>query len=233
MNRTLLVVLSTPFWGDLQAQNDLVGLMREPGPEGTEAHTNFDPVLLDSGLPVLELVSFEAESKDPATVEVRFATVSERPTEAFRLERSADLIHWDVVARVDGHGTSDAYTPYTLLDEAPIAGVSYYRLLSKEQQGWSELSDLFSIRHEVPADLSIQGDPRPGRFSVLAQGTLSEVVILNNRGQFMPMDLQLDGDRVIVNAELLENGTYYVQAMVDGTPVMRPIVIHNGNIVGG
>jgi hypothetical protein len=233
MNRTLLVVLSAPFWGNLQAQTDLVGLMRDTGPEGTEAHTNSGPVLLDSGLPVLELVSFEAESRDASTVQLRFATISERSTEKFRVERSGDLITWEVVTRVDGRGTSDAYTAYTVLDEAPIAGVSYYRLLAREEQGWNEISDLFSIRHEVSDPLSIKGEFRPGRFSVTAQGTLSEVVILNNRGQFIPMDLQLDGDRVIVNTELLENGTYFVQAMVDGTPVMRPIVIQNGNIVGG
>lgn len=233
MNRTLLVVLSAPFWGNLQAQTDLVGLMRDTGPEGTEAHTNLGPVLLDSGLPVLELVSFEAESRDASTVQLRFATISERSTEKFRVERSGDLMNWEVVTRVDGRGTSDAYTAYTVLDEAPIGGVSYYRLLAREDQGWNEISDLFSIRHEGSDPLSIKGEFRPGRFSVTAQGTLSEVVILNNRGQFIPMDLQLDGDRVIVNTELLENGTYFVQAMVDGTPVMRTIVIRNGNIVGG
>jgi hypothetical protein len=67
----------------------------------------------------------------------------------------------------------------------------------------------------------------------MAQGTLSDMAIMNNRGQFMTLELNMDGDRVSVNAELLENGTYYFQAMVDGIPVMRPIVIRGGNIVGG
>jgi hypothetical protein len=36
-----------------------------------------------------------------------------------------------------------------------------------------------------------------------------------------------------VNTELLENGTYYVQATVNGIQLMRPIVVHAGSIVGG
>jgi hypothetical protein len=103
----------------------------------------------------------------------------------------------------------------------------------REGAEWNELSDLFSIRHEASEGLSIRPEQRPGRFSVLAQGTLAQVTILNNRGQFVPMDLQQDGDRVIVNTELLENGTYYVQATVNGIQLMRPIVVHAGSIVGG
>jgi hypothetical protein len=57
--------------------------------------------------------------------------------------------------------------------------------------------------------------------------------LLNNRGQFIPMDLFLDGERVRVNAELLEPGTYYVQAVVNGKRTMRPVIIGNGGVIGG
>lgn len=233
MNRTLLVLLAAPLMGHVHAQADLVGLSRATSTQRSAERIKDEPVLLDSGLPVLELVSFEAASKDHSTVEIQFATVSERAEEFFHVERSGDLIHWDVVAQVEGSGHTDSYTPYSVTDEAPINGVSYYRLLAKSNSAWEEISDQFSIRHEGLQDLSIHSDPRPGRFSVLANGTLSEVTITNNRGQFMTMELNMAGDRVNVNAELLENGTYYFQAMVDGVPVMRPIVINNGNVMGG
>jgi len=209
MNRTLLIVLSTIFAGATQGQ----------------ASTNNEPSM--------ELVSFEAVTTNATSVEISFATMAERPGEQFRVERSGDLLQWEPVASLDGTGAGTGYTPYTVVDGTPIHGVSYYRLMALQGAEWTELSDLFSIRHDAPDQLSIRPEQRPGRFSVLAQGTLAEVVILNNRGQFMPMDLQLDGDRVIVNTELLENGTYYVQATVNGTPLMRPIVIHAGSIVGG
>ena len=233
MNRTLLVLIAAPLLGHAQAQSDLVGLSRASEPQGLAERLQNEPVLLDSGLPVLELVSFEAASKDHSTVEVQFATVSERPEEIFHVERSGDLIHWDLVAQVQGQGYTDSYTTYAITDEAPINGVSYYRLVAQEKGNWEEISDRFSIRHEGLQDLSIHSDPRPGRFSVMANGTMSDVTIMNNRGQFMTMELNLDGDRVSVNAELLENGTYYFQAMVDGIPVMRPIVINNGSVIGG
>jgi hypothetical protein len=210
MNRTLLIVLTTFIAGTMHGQ------------AGTS-----------SGTASMELVSFEAGTMDASSVQVRFATMAERPGERFRVERSRDLLQWELVADLEGNGAGNGYSPYTVVDDAPISGVSYYRLMVREGAEWNELSDLFSIRHEASEGLSIRPEQRPGRFSVLAQGTLAQVTILNNRGQFVPMDLQQDGDRVIVNTELLENGTYYVQATVNGIQLMRPIVVHAGSIVGG
>ena len=119
MNRTLLVLLAAPLMGHLHAQADLVGLSRATSTQRSAERIKDEPVLLDSGLPVLELVSFEAASKDHSTVEIQFATVSERAEEFFHVERSGDLIHWDVVAQVEGSGHTDSYTPYSVTDEAP------------------------------------------------------------------------------------------------------------------
>jgi len=210
MNRTLLLVLSAFIAGATHGQ---AGTYNEPA--------------------TMELVPFEAVTLDHNSVGISFATMAERQGEQFRVERSGDLLQWDLVASLDGTGAGNGYAPYTVVDATPIPGVSYYRLMARQGSEWTELSDLFSIRHDAPDQLSIRPEQRPGRFSVLAQGPLAEVTILNNRGQFMPMDLQHDGDRVIVNTELLENGTYYVQATVNGAQLMRPIVIHAGNIVGG
>jgi hypothetical protein len=210
MNRTLLVLLSTSIAVALHGQANIPD---EPAS--------------------MELVSFEAGSLDANSVQISFATMAERAGEQFRVERSSDLLQWELVADLEGTGEGAGYSPYTVVDDAPVAGVSYYRLMALQGAEWNELSDLFSIRHDVPDQLSIRPDQRPGRFSVLARGTLAEVSILNNRGQFIPMDLQQDGDRVIVNTELLENGTYYVQAKVNGTLLMHPVVIHSGSIVGG
>lgn len=233
MKKQLLALAFCGILGQLHAQADLALNTHQQTGFGTEYGQHQEPVLLDSDIAELELVSFEAASSGNEGVMVRFATVSEREYEHFIIQRSQNLLDWHTVTAFPGQGATDAYTAYEVLDHAPIAGVSYYRLVQDGDDGLEELSDLFSVRHESAQDLSFQGGYKPGHFTLHANGNITEVSVLNNRGQFMPMQLELDGERVSVNAELLENGTYYVQAIVDGNPVMRPIIISNGSVSGG
>jgi hypothetical protein len=127
----------------------------------------------------------------------------------------------------------EGYTAHQTIDRSPFHGVSYYRLMHVGEQGEQEISDLYSVRHDLGQDLVIHNGHAPGHFVVLAAGNISEMSLLNNRGQFVPMDLYLDGERVRLNAELFESGTYYVQAVVNGKRTMRPVIISNGSIIGG
>lgn len=187
-----------------------------------------DPTIAD-----LDLVSFEAQAQGAEGVLVRWTTASERPDERFILERTADLMNWEILLEAPGDGGPDEITHYEALDKRPFAGVSYYRLVQENDGRYEELSDLYSVRFDPLNDLLIQGDHSPGRFTVQAQGPITELLLLNNRGQFIPMQLEYDGELVRVNAELLASGTYYVQAIVDGSNILRPIIIEQGFIIGG
>lgn len=204
-------------------------------PEGLLADTSPTP----SSAPAadapagLELVSFEAYVAGSAEeVFLRWATAAERPGERFLLERSGDLREWTPVLELDGQGAPGTYTPYEVQDPAPLEGISYYRLRDREQGTAVELSDLFSIRRSTSEELLVHAD-RPGRFSVTAEGTLSDVRLLDNRGQFIPMSLDVQHDRVLIDTQLLSPGTYYVQGVVNGSPVRRPVVLTGSGIIGG
>ena len=205
--------------------------------QGTEHSVAYDTVLLDEEPPTpeaeLELVSFEASSTGHDGVLVRWTAINEQPGDLYRVERSNDLLSWYPATELVVTTTRDGYIAHQTIDRAPFNGVSYYRLMHVGSQGEQELSDLFSVRHDLGNDLVIHDGHAPGHFVVLASGSISEMQLLNNRGQFMPLEMATDGDRVTVSAPLLENGTYYVQAVVDGTPVMRSITITNGTVIGG
>jgi hypothetical protein len=203
----------------------------------TEHSVAYDTVLLDEEPPTpeaeLELVSFEASSTGHDGVLVRWTAINEQPGDLYRVERSNDLLSWYPATQLVVTTTRDGYIAHQTIDRAPFNGVSYYRLMHVGSQGEQELSDLFSVRHDLGNDLVIHDGHAPGHFVVLASGSISEMQLLNNRGQFIPMDLFLDGERVRVNAELLEPGTYYVQAVVNGKRTMRPVIIGNGGVIGG
>jgi hypothetical protein len=198
------------------------------------------PVLLDEELPeealepdAFELISFQAQPSGTEGVVVQFATLAERPGERFIVERSSDLIDWEVATEVHGAGSPGEYTPYEVVDHSPHTGVSYYRLWRMKEEGAEEISDLYSVRFDAGQGLMIHSDVRPGHFVVRAQGHISEVLLLNNRGQFVPMQMDVQGDRVQVNAEHLAPGVYYVQAVVNGASIMRPVHIGSDSIIGG
>lgn len=198
--------------------------------------TDYDTVLLDEEPPVeesLELVSFEANSNGTEGVLIRWTAFNERSGDLYRVERSNDLLTWHQATDLVVTTTRDGYIAHQTIDRTPFNGLSYYRLMHVGSAGEQELSDLFSVRHDLGQDLVIHDGHAPGHFVVLASGHIDEMQLLNNRGQFVPMDLFLDGERVRVNAELLEPGTYYVQAVINGKRTMRPVIIANGSIVGG
>ncbi len=202
-----------------------------------EHNALYDTVLLDGEPPVdedaLELVSFVANSTGNEGVLVSWTTINERPGDLYRVERSNDLLSWYPATELVVTTTREGYVAHQTIDRTPFNGLSYYRLMHVGDAGEQEISDLYSVRHDLGQDLVIHDGHAPGHFVVLASGPITEMQLLNNRGQFIPMDLFLDGERVRVNAELLDPGTYYVQAVVNGKRTMRPVIIANGSIVGG
>ncbi|MBS1580983.1 MAG: hypothetical protein JST66_02170 [Bacteroidetes bacterium] len=208
-------------------------------PEGMLADVTHAPAPTAGATPtdapaILELVSFEAYVSGPEEkVQLRWATASERAHERFIIERSSDLEAWSPVMALDGEGHAAAYTRYEVEDPGPLEGVSYYRLRNLENGMSVELSDLFSVRRSSSQLLQILPDRSPGHFTVEADGPMTDVLLMDNRGQFIPMTLDIRDDRVLVNAELLAPGTYYVQAVVNGSPVQRPVIITGTTVIGG
>lgn len=88
-------------------------------------------------LPV-ELVSFSCEPMGPRAF-LSWKTASELNNDYFIVERSADMEHFEEIARVQGKGFSLTPTEYFLMDPAPYAGYTYYRLTQVDQNGQSQV----------------------------------------------------------------------------------------------
>jgi hypothetical protein len=215
-----------------QADNLRINALR--GQEAQGLAERYATVLLDEEppAPALELTSFEASSEGSA-VRVSWGGLNELNNDSYTVERSVDLLQWSSVEHVVVAQANTGYTVHEVLDEHPHNGVSYYRLIHIRGDVQEEVSDLFSVRHDALRDLLIQQSPVAGRFTVLANGPILNTQLLNNRGQFMPMDIHTEGNMAYLNAELLEPGTYYVHVVVDGKAVVRPVIIGNGQVIGG
>ncbi len=82
----------------------------------------------------ISLTSFTAKL-DKERVHLRWETESESNNEGFVVERSVDAKNFNRLGFVAGKGTTNRAQNYSLVDEHPTRGVSYYRLLQKDLDG--------------------------------------------------------------------------------------------------
>jgi len=100
-----------------------------------------------SALPI-ELVSFNAEVLYKLVV-LNWQTASEINNDFFTAERSKDSEHFEKVGNIDGHGYSIAALNYSLTDEHPYPGLSYYRLKQTDFDDRFTYSQVVSVNREM------------------------------------------------------------------------------------
>jgi hypothetical protein len=102
------------------------------------AVTSFSPFTLGSQnnqnpLPIT-LLNFNAEAQSSTTL-VEWSTASEINNHYFEVQRSADLMEFETIARIQGAGNSNSMLSYAFTDEVPLKGMSYYRLVQTDFDG--------------------------------------------------------------------------------------------------
>jgi len=123
----------------------------------------------DTPLPVV-LLSFTAALVDNTQVALRWSTASESNNDYFTVERSVNGLSFEEVAEVPGAGNSSSREDYETFDDAPIEGLSYYRLKQTDYDGKFEHFDVVAVRYELSEDgscvLSVFPNPCIGRCTV-------------------------------------------------------------------
>ncbi len=226
--KTQLSILATCFAFASFAQSGDVALM-----EATRTSTEAKSEQVMEEVSEYELVSFVATSISGEGVSLSWSTAIEAPNSLFTVERSSDRMNWRTAFTTDGEGDTDGYTAYEVMDMEALPGISYYRLVATAQGHQFEASDDFAVEYTPTPSLLIQNDSNPGRFTVQGAGAISDLQVLNNRGQFIPMEMNYSGNNVLVNAENLAPGTYFVQATVNGNPVLRTVILTATGVMGG
>lgn len=134
-------------------------------------------------LPV-EMISFEAVV-DEGSVALKWITV-EFGVERFEIERSIGDENWDLVATVTAKGDQTQATAYTVTDEAPIPGTSFYRLREVDFDGnWSIAGlDKVTVSAGTPT-VGVNPNPSDGNVHLDLYGpqaTHFVVMITNSMG---------------------------------------------------
>ncbi len=119
-----------------------------------ELKGNFDYLGIDNFtwkkatiLPV-SVISFSGNHKAGKTM-LNWQTACESNSSHFLIERSANGINYNSVARVEGAGNCATLTNYNLVDEHPASGNNFYRLVAFDYDGKSKQHGVVLIKNEA------------------------------------------------------------------------------------
>jgi hypothetical protein len=117
-------------------------------------------------LPV-ELLSFSAVAQTSDAVALQWVTASENNNSFFTVERSSDSKTFEPVEKINGAGNSAQTLYYSVLDNNPLPGISYYRLRQTDFDGSSELSDIIAVNISDETIINVVPNPASDFINII------------------------------------------------------------------
>jgi hypothetical protein len=162
----------------------------------------------------IELVEFKGTCHEK-TIELIWATASEKENAFFVVERSSDGENWMDLKHINGAGNSTTYKRYSFSDGFKKNELRYYRLTQVDYDGNSKTFDLLSTNC-INEDDKMTLYPNPASNDLSVELNLSknygigEIKIINALGKtFLLEKIVLKKGNVIIKLPLnLESGAY-------------------------
>lgn len=190
--------------------------------------TVFGPYTLATVLPLpVELVTFDAKYNGK-TVDLNWTTASEINNDYFTVERTKNGNDFLTIAKVRGAGTTITMHFYSANDDAPLNGVSYYRLMQTDFDGHNSFSKLVAVEINENvfgidylyasqdagqiyfATKNISGDITIDVIDVLGRITISQKLFYSNENEILK-----------INSSLLKTGVYILRVSNNGSAINK------------
>lgn len=135
----------------------------------------------------IELTNFKA-SCNGNEVRVNWTTATEINNDYFTVQRSTDLVTFDNIAVVEGAGNSNTARNYDAIDNNPVDGIAYYRLVQTDFNGQTETFSPVAVTcSSRPVDVvSVYPNPAQNELYVNVNLTGDDqgiLVVYNHLGQ--------------------------------------------------
>ncbi len=179
------------------------------GVDGAHCHT---ACINTTPLPV-SLISFDAYKKGN-TVDLLWATASEKNNSGFDVERSADGNLWTKLGTVNSkaeNGSSNVKLEYDFTDHNPLAGKNQYRLKQIDFDGAFEYSRVTTVNFTTANSILIY--PNPAKEELIVDGLAQNgsIRIYNTLGQELNSKAVKSTEKQVrLNVSNLSDGVYYL-----------------------
>jgi len=188
----------------------------------------FDPFTLP-----IELSAYTAKVEGNS-VRLDWTTATEINNRFFTLERSRNGISYEVVAEIDGAGTSSTEKHYAAFDEQPLPGTTYYKLIQTDMDGTSEEVGIVSATYEeggTDCEMKIIPNPCRGKCDITLTGCSNDdfvqIALFDTMGKEIRNAVPIkQGNGFFINASNnLAPGTYIVYGATMGSKVNQKVII--------
>ena len=198
-----------------------------------DGETEDYPVLSQSMPLVIELLDFTATLTRDKNVLLNWRAYVDDEAKGFEVERSKDQINWEKIGTVNLK-TSNFTSDYSLLDQQPLQGKSYYRLKMVEKTGSSRYSKTRLIQiDQLNTKLRIYPNPAKNDVTISINSSMNQsatLIIRSIAGEVMirrSISLTETDNRVSVSTNGLSNGLYVVELITpEKTFVNKLTVAH-------
>lgn len=179
--------------------------------------------LANTPLPI-ELLSFDAEVVGN-NVLTSWVAATEIDLSHYNVYKSKNAVDWELVGRVDAAGQSSSALHYSLKDENPYNGASFYRLESVDTDMSREWHNIVLVNME---DNTLEVFPNPSKDYISVNYTegISNIDIMNSTGQIVQAPVVSNANSAQVDVRHLAEGYYFLRVTnVDGSVNVRQIVV--------
>lgn len=122
-------------------------------------------------------------ARKAASVDLLWATASEKNASRFEVQRSTDAETWQVLGVQAARGESQSLVHYRLTDEHPLRGLNYYRLKMIDQDGTYTYSKVLSAGMERGGAILYPNPVAETLFlKNVEEATVREIVLRDSRG---------------------------------------------------
>ncbi|MGN6647078.1 MAG: T9SS type A sorting domain-containing protein [Cytophaga sp.] len=100
-----------------------------------------------------------------------WGTANEINNKYFSVERSSDGINFQTIGTITGAGTRDYASNYVFIDEAPLDGLSYYRITQHDIDGSTSSTQMRPYNGKATTSISAYPNPYQHATTLVVSGT--------------------------------------------------------------
>ncbi len=187
----------------------------------------------------IELLDMGAEVVG-RSVEINWTSSVEINNDYYTVERSNDGINFEVIAEVEGMGTSYTENNYSYIDNTPLSGTSYYRLKQTDYDQRFEYFDPVAVQiTNTTSTMKIYPNPlltgQELTLEISDKKANEEVLVVlyNHTGQQVYSKVMItESNGVLTGIDLMNNlapGVYLIVASSKNEICQQKLVISGGN----
>lgn len=138
---------------------------------------------LPPGLP-LTWLSFEVQKKGEAS-NLKWITTQEFNNAGFHVERSSDGRLFETIGTVDATPVSRDFNEYSFVDETPLSGLNYYRIMQIDTDGKTHFSQVRTLNYGADGEVTFWPNPAVGNIFITMPEELTsggEIRLVNYAG---------------------------------------------------